>query len=84
MLKLQTVKGLLIPLTLVRIQPPEPANEQSPVRSPYRFRTEGGQMSDFSQAALVERFWSKVKRGARDECWPWLAGSRALVTERSR
>lgn len=22
----------------------------------------------------IERFWSKVKRGADDDCWPWLAG----------
>jgi hypothetical protein len=25
---------------------------------------------------LPERFWSKVGRGASDECWPWLASVR--------
>lgn len=25
---------------------------------------------------FAERFWSKVRRGRRNECWPWLAGSR--------
>ena len=24
--------------------------------------------------AVRERFWSKVKRGAENECWPWTAG----------
>lgn len=25
-------------------------------------------------AAIVERFWSKVEIGMNDECWPWRAG----------
>lgn len=27
-------------------------------------------------ATLVERFWAKVAKRGRDECWPWIAGSR--------
>lgn len=30
------------------------------------------------RGALSERFWSKVRKGRRDECWPWLASSRGV------